>query len=242
MSPRKEFLLALFRILDQKAVPYCVLRNYANIYENTSSDVDVAVEPEHVLRFKDCLTEAAAASNHHLVLRARYINYSYVYWHAEGGFVRVDIETEVRWHIFPVLTAKAIVGLRRRKGAFYIPHPRHESAILWSAAIWRGQLSDRYRSQLARLYEQATTPREFQRTFIASFGAIGRELAASGKSRGGRSSEMPSATGPAAARCSGISPGTCSASGNESGILGAFRSSMLPPPSRAGTSRISSNT
>ena len=55
MSPRKEFLRALFRILEQKAVPYCVLRNYANIYENTSSDVDVAVEPQHVLRFKDCL-------------------------------------------------------------------------------------------------------------------------------------------------------------------------------------------
>jgi hypothetical protein len=178
MSPREQFLLALFRILDQKAVPYCVLRNYANIYENTSSDIDVAVEPEHVLRFEDCLAQAAAASNHHLVLRARYINYSFVYWHAEGGFVRVDIETEVRWHIFPVLTTKAIVGLRRRNGAFYIPHPRHESAILWSAAIRRGQLSDRYRNQLARLYEQAANPREFQRTLNASFGAIGWELAA----------------------------------------------------------------
>ena len=177
MSPRQEFLLALFRILDQKAVPYCVLRNYANIYEDTPSDVDVAVEPEYVLRFKDCLAEAAAASTHHLVLRARYINYSYVYWHADGRFVRVDIEPEVRWHIFPVLTAKAIIGLRRREGAFYIPHPRHESAILWSAAIWRGQLSDRYRNQLARLYQQAANPQEFQRTFSASFGAIGQELA-----------------------------------------------------------------
>lgn len=178
MSPREQFLLALFRIVDQKAVPYCVLRNYANIYEDTSSDIDLAVEPEHVLRFKDCLAEAAAASNHHLVLRARYINYSYVYWHAEGGFVRVDIETEIRWRIFPVLTAKSVVGLRRREGAFYIPHPRHESAILWVAAIWRSSLSDRYRTQLDRLYQQVANPRELQRTFSALFGAIGQELAA----------------------------------------------------------------
>jgi hypothetical protein len=178
MNPRKEFLLALFRILDRKPVPYCVLRNYANIYENTLTDVDIAVEPEQVLRFKECLAEAAAASNHHLVLRARYTNYSYVYWHPKGRFIRIDVETEVRWHVFPILTAKAVVGLRRREGAFYIPHPRHESAVLWVASIWRDSLSDRYREQLARLYAQAANPREFPRTFNASFGAIGEELAA----------------------------------------------------------------
>jgi hypothetical protein len=178
MRPREQFLLALFRSLDRKAVPYCVQRNYANLYEDTSSDIDVAVEPEHVLEFKGCLAEAAAASDHHLVLRARYVNYSYVYWHAEGGFVRIDVETEVRWRVFPVLTAKAVVGLRRREGAFYIPHPRHESAILWVAAIWRGELSGRYRNQLAQLWQQAAYPGEFERTFSAAFGAIGPELAA----------------------------------------------------------------
>jgi len=176
MIPRAHFLQALFQILDRQAVPYCVLRNYANIYENTSSDVDVAVEPEHVLRFKNCLAEAAAASSHHLVLRARYVNYSYVYWHEEGGFIRIDLETEVRWHVWPVLTAKSIVGLRHKTGDFYIPHPRHESAIIWVAAVWRAQLSDRYRNQLARLYQQAANPAEFQRTFTAVFGAIGPDL------------------------------------------------------------------
>ena len=55
MSPRKEFLRALFRILNEKSVPCCVPRNCANIYENTSSDVDVAIEQHQVLRFKDCL-------------------------------------------------------------------------------------------------------------------------------------------------------------------------------------------
>ena len=178
MSPREEFLRSLFRILDQKTVPYCVLRNYTHIYEDTGTDVDVAVESEQVLRFKGCLAEAAAASNHQLVLRARYINYSFVYWHTEGGFIRVDVETEVRWRVFPVLTAKAVVGLRRKEGAFYVPHPRHESAILWVATVWRGNLSDRYRNQLASLYQQVANPQEFLRTFSASFGTIGQELAA----------------------------------------------------------------
>jgi hypothetical protein len=176
MSPRKEFLLALFRQLDQKAVPYCVLRNYANIYEDESSDIDLVAEPEQVLRLKDCLAEAALATNHHLVLRALYTNYSYVYWHPEGGFLRIDIETEVRWRVFPILTAKSVVGLRRKEGALYAPHPRHESVILWVAAIWRGHLSERYRSQLMRLYQPLADSKDLQRTFNASFGAVGRKL------------------------------------------------------------------
>ena len=176
MSPRREFLMALFRLLEQRSVPYCVLRNYADIYEDTSSDIDLAVEPEQVLRLKDCLAEAALASDHRLVLCAVYTNYSYVYWHQEGGFLRIDIETEIRWRIFPVLTAKSIVGLRRKEGVFYVPHPRHESAILWVAAIWRGQLSERYRRQLMRLYQQLANPKELQRTFNASFGAFGLGL------------------------------------------------------------------
>ena len=176
MNPRKEFLLTLFRLLEQKAVPYCVLRNYANIYEDNSSDIDLGVEPEQVLRLKDCLAEAARASNHHFVLRTQYINYSYVYWHPKGGFLRIDIETEVRWRIFPILTAKSIVGLRRKEGALYVPHPRHESVILWVSAIWRGHLSERYRSQLTRLYQQLADAKELQRTFNASFGRVGQKL------------------------------------------------------------------
>ena len=87
MNARREFLEALFRILNQKTVPYCVLRNYQNIYDDPSSDVDLAVEPEDVQRLRDCLTEAAAASHHRLVQSVRYINYSHVYWHQSGGFL-----------------------------------------------------------------------------------------------------------------------------------------------------------
>ena len=175
--PRRDFLSALFRILDEKKVPYCVLRNYQNIYEDLNSDVDLAVEPEHVLACKECLAAAAAESGHHFVLRARYVNFSYVYWHPEGGFLRIDVETEVRWRFFPVLTSKSVILLRRKEGAFYIPHPRHESAIIWVAAIWREYLSERYRLQLARLYQRLANPQELERTFRACFGRIGTELA-----------------------------------------------------------------
>jgi len=174
--PRQEFLATLFQLLEEQAVPYCVSRNYQAIYEDTSSDVDLVAQPDQVVHLEHCLRAAALASNHRVVLHTHYINSSYVYWHPDGGFLRVDVETEVRWRVFPVLSAKAVVTLRRPQGAFYIPHPRHESVILITAALWRAHLSERYRQQLARLYSQVANPEELQRTFRACFGKVGPEL------------------------------------------------------------------
>ena len=176
--PRQALLTAFFHRLEEKAVPYCVLRNYHNLYQDTSSDVDITVEPEFVSEMEECLREAAAATGHSSVLRARYVNFSYVYWHPQGGFIRIDVETEVRWRVFPILSAKALVTLRRKQDAFYIPHPRHESVVLFTAAIWRGHLSERYRQQLARLYQQVANPEELKRTFRAAFGSVAARLVA----------------------------------------------------------------
>src|SRR5947208_8411292 len=115
MSPRGEFLSALFTILERHGVGYCVLRNYQDLYDDESSDVDLAVQPEEVPALEAALAEAADASGHRLVQRARFINYSQVYWHPEGGFLRLDYDTEFRWRIFPVLTSKAVITLRRKE-------------------------------------------------------------------------------------------------------------------------------
>jgi len=177
-TARRTFLTALFQALEREGVPYCVLRNYEEIYDDASSDVDLAVEPEDIERLTDSLEEAAKASDYRFVHRARYINHSFVYWHPTEGFIRVDFETEVRWRIFLVLTAKSVIGLRRKMGVFYIPHPRHESVILFVAIIWRGQVSQRYRAQLARLYEQLANGEELKRTFSSTFGSSGERLVA----------------------------------------------------------------
>jgi len=176
-QPRRAFLESFFRIMQERAVPYCVLRNYDEIYDNLDSDVDLAMEPEHLEAARSSLEAAMVETGHHFVLRTRYVNFSHVYWHPDGGFLRIDLETEIRWRQLPVLTAKSVVGLRRKYGAFYIPHPRHEAVIILVAAIWRGFISDRYRNQLARLFPQVPDPEEWRRTFRCSFGSKGEWLA-----------------------------------------------------------------
>src|SRR5262245_23987231 len=104
MNARKEFLLGLFRNLAERQIPYAVVRNYDDIFDNLNTDVDLTVEPEVLDRLTECLAESAVATDHVEVSRARYVNYSYVYFHTSGGFLRIDVETETRWRIFPVLS------------------------------------------------------------------------------------------------------------------------------------------
>ena len=77
-AARRAFLTTFFRILDRDGVPYCVLRNYDAIYEDTGSDIDLAVELEDLQRLIKGLEEAGQATDFHFIHRARYINYSFV--------------------------------------------------------------------------------------------------------------------------------------------------------------------
>jgi hypothetical protein len=112
-----------------------------------------------------------------LVHRARYVNHSWVFWSGQGDFLRVDFETELRWRIFPVLPARTILESRQRRGNFFVPHPAHESAVLFAQAVWVGELSGRYRSKLARLYEACADKDELRGIYREAFGGAGRELA-----------------------------------------------------------------
>jgi len=173
---RREFLTRAFQLLNERAVPYCVLRNYQAIYDQTDSDIDLGVDGPQIASVEGCLAEAATAAGYRLVHRARYVNASLVYWHPTYGFIRVDLENEIRWRVFPVLSGAALLGLRRPHELFYVPHPRHESVIVWTAALWRGHLSDRYRQRLAALYPEVGDPEILRRTLRAAFGAVGNRL------------------------------------------------------------------
>ncbi|MDB6123742.1 MAG: Thymidylate kinaselike protein [Pedosphaera sp.] len=166
----------MFSLLDANSIRYCILRNYDNIFDDATSDIDLLVAAEDLIRFKEALHLAAARANHRFVHRARYVNYSYVFWNTESSFLRIDFETEVRWRTFPILSADSIMGLRQRHEGFFIPHPCHESVILFLAAIWRNSLSERYRQQLARLYMACPDKEQLRQTYLRAFGGIGNAL------------------------------------------------------------------
>ena len=110
MKSRRDFLEKLFDLFERNSVPYCVLRNYEDIYTDPNSDVDLCAEASELARVSHCLAEAALATGYRLLQQTRYANLSFVYWNQPDDFLRVDIETETRWRSFP--SASAPTGTR----------------------------------------------------------------------------------------------------------------------------------
>jgi thymidylate kinase len=174
---RRHFLNRFFALLDEHGVRYCMLRNYDNLYDGESAtDLDMIVSEYSLNWFERSLHKAAAESGFQFVHTARYVNYSHVFWHPAAGFVRVDFETDVRWRLFTVLEAREVLDARLRYQEFYIPHPAHESVIIYIAAIWRNELSERYRARLNVLYAACLDKTALRKTLIGAFGHAGYTL------------------------------------------------------------------
>jgi thymidylate kinase len=174
---RQSFLTTFFASLEANGVRYCLLRNYHDLYADADTDVDLMVSEYSLERFERCLRTAAELTGFHFVHSARYVNYSHVFWHPRAGFIRIDFETDVRWRLFTVLSARELLDRRQRHQEFFIPHPEDESVVLFVTALWRGLLSERYRKQLAALYAACPDPASLRQTLGRAFGAAGETLA-----------------------------------------------------------------
>lgn len=173
MSSRREFLTQLFRLLDERQIPYCVLRNHNQVFDDAGSDVDLLTTPEHAEDLIAACSLAGKATNHVQVQRTRFVNHSLVFW--DGGtavenFVRIDVDTEIRWRRFHVLTAEEVLSARRRFKSFYIPEPAHEAVIILTQAMWQGKLSERYARRLGELRSELSDENAARRQFDAAFG------------------------------------------------------------------------
>jgi thymidylate kinase len=160
----------LFRLLDERQIPCCVLRNFDNLFDETASDVDLLALPERVNDVIGCCQAAATATRHRLVQQTRFVNHSLVFWNGADGFVRIDVDTEKRWQRCHLLTAPQILKQRRRHLIFDVPDPHHECVILLTQAMWQGKLSERYAARLRQLDQEITNKASLADTFAEAFG------------------------------------------------------------------------
>ena len=173
MSSRRDFLVHLFCLLDERQIPYCVLRNHNQVFDDAGSDVDLLTAEGRVEDLVAACSLAGKATNYVQVQRTRFVNHSLVFWDggaAEENFVRIDVDTEIRWRHFHVLTAEEVLSSRRRFESFYVPDAAHEAVIVLTQAMWQGKLSERYARRLGELRPQLTDENVSRRQFDAAFG------------------------------------------------------------------------
>src|SRR5437879_2077905 len=69
---RATFLRTLFRTLEQEGIRYCVLHSYGGLPDELTSDLDMAVHPDDMVRLPT-LFRRLSASGYHPV---QYLNYA----------------------------------------------------------------------------------------------------------------------------------------------------------------------
>lgn len=170
MSPRRALLEELFRRLDEQYVPCCVQRNYASLFDDTTSDVDLLTLPDRAPDLIACCVAAANATGQRLVQKTRFVNHSLVFWNGTEHFVRIDVDTEKRWRRHHLLTAAEVLHWRRRLSTFDIPDVHHECVIILTQALWQGKLVERYAARLRELDRQIPDKDSLAAIFSDTFG------------------------------------------------------------------------
>ncbi len=173
-SFRRPFLEHLFEALRGGGIRFCVLRNYAALYDDNRSDVDLLVAPADLPRVAQALEAAREAVGAECVREMDFVCRSYIYRRGADLF-HIDIEYSKRWRLCPILPVGEILEAATPKDGFFIPSPEHEAIVLWAQAIGAGHLSERYRQRLEALGAFAD-PARFAALCRRIFGEAGAEL------------------------------------------------------------------
>ncbi len=151
MTARETLLRGVFDSLDRANVRFCVSRNVSGVFEEGSSDVDLLIELRNLETAFVASRDAATAAGFRLISRTRFANMSLVFWRPSGFLLRIDFETEIRWRIWPVMSAdKALKDIPLVRGVPAAPEAP-EIAILVTKALWAAKTTDRYRARLGEL-------------------------------------------------------------------------------------------
>ena len=150
-ATRETFLRRAFARLHEEQVPYCVSRNAGELYHSLASDVDLVVPSGSMGEAEKVLDIEAELHGYRQIARMEFTNLCLVYWAPGARFVRIDLDGELRWHIFEIADAPVLLeGADQHDGAVLIS-PRGEWFVLADRLAWAGELPARYRERLARL-------------------------------------------------------------------------------------------
>jgi thymidylate kinase len=153
-----DFLRALFLLLDEFGLRYCVLHSWEGLPSHLPSDLDLAVHPQDqpklALLFRQLLERGyQPVQSLNYFAGAYYFVFS---WLESGAskFVAVDIIFEHRRSGLILASGESLVAGRRRYGEFWIPDESTEFAYLIAKKTWKGKISERQAAHLKVLVEQ----------------------------------------------------------------------------------------
>ena len=152
---RKSFLAAVLQTLDSRDIPFCISRNHSEFWQDGPSDVDMIVLPGRLQDTIRAIQHAAAQTGYRLAARTLFDNVCLVFHGMNARFVRIDLDTAVRWRGRTLLTADKVLANQAERDGLPIPSPAHEALVLLCQCAWSGKLKESYRKRLIELADPA---------------------------------------------------------------------------------------
>jgi hypothetical protein len=157
ISDTAKFLRALFLLLDEHAVRYCVLHSWESLGFEILSDLDLAIHPAD--RSKLPAVFRRLQDSGYLLMQS--LNYSvnsyyFVFCWFEGPSLRclpLDCIFEHWRSGLSVLSVEEVIAHRERSGDTWIPSRPHQFAYLLAKRTWKGKSSAAQTQQLKELVE-----------------------------------------------------------------------------------------
>ena len=169
MTDDREFLVRLFAYLDDRSIPYCVLRNWERLPDSVGNDVDLWIDGSRKRDFEAGVLEIARSLDWRLVQRWYWLGY-----HGDGlfTFAKPDTGGCLVLDAFEFLTWKGLRYLdestfpsltQRNERGLAVLRPGAEGASnVARELLFEATLRERYRPSVAR---QAKTDAE---SFLAA--------------------------------------------------------------------------
>ena len=156
-SDTADFLRALFRLLDEHGVRYCVLHSWESLPFELLSDLDVAVHPQDRLKLPVVFRRLQESG--YLLIQC--LNYSveafyFVFCWFDGLSLRsvpLDFIFEHWRSGLAVLPVEELIEQRKRYGDMWIPSRPHQFAYLLAKKTWKGKASETQAQRLKFLAE-----------------------------------------------------------------------------------------
>jgi len=181
---RGEILLAIFRMLDEAKVHYCVPHGHEFLPGQVHSDVDLIVEQAALPhRLASLLEKNAAAIGAEVVQwlddRAHFIVLADTRESGSPRLLQLHITPDFEQANRIFYSGSEMLDSRFRRNGIWIPAAEIEFGCILCNRIAKGQLSDDRARRLSALYAQAPLACEQQTTrFLSASGSIAVCLAA----------------------------------------------------------------
>ena len=174
MTVFQTFVETIFRLLAERDIQYLVLRNYEDLPEKTTNDVDILIDPSAIKTAWQTLLDSAEKTGWTLSNIGHFACLSFFFFRTDTlEQTHIDLMPGNRWHFLVFADDRKILANRAPLKGFYIPTPSDEAWVgLSTRLLYGGYVKEKYRPQI-----QSTCLRQ---TDLAqkSFGAfLGRKLA-----------------------------------------------------------------